>query len=119
MIKNVKLAELNTKIASAFFLDLIEYKCLFCKKNDQKNVDGNLKKRFFNTHKFSYHDIIKFILFLRKSVYPYEYIDGWEKYSKTSLFEKEDFHGHVNTKDITAADYAHGKRVCKDFKEKI
>ena len=29
--------------------DLIEYKCSCCNKNYQKEFDGNLKKRFFNT----------------------------------------------------------------------
>ena len=44
MIKNVKLAELNTKIAIAFFNaktlkdDLTEQKCLCCNKNNQKKV---------------------------------------------------------------------------------
>ena len=32
--------------------------------------------------------------------------------------EKEDFYSHLNTEDITDADYAHAKRVCKDFEIK-
>ena len=99
IIKNVKLAELNTKIASAFMnkqnilieYNLIEYKCLCCNKNYQKKFNGNLKKRFFNTYRLSKHDINKFILLLQKVVYPYEYMDDWEKFSETSLPEKEDF----------------------------
>ena len=43
-----------------------------CKKNYQKMFAENLKKRFANTFKFSNHDIDEFILFLRRSVYPYE-----------------------------------------------
>ena len=38
-----------------------------------------------------------------------------EKLSETSLPEKEDFYNHLNMDDITNADYAHTKRVCKDF----
>ena len=45
-------------------------------------------------------------------------MDGWEKFSKTSLPEKEDFYSHLNMKDITDADYAHTKRVCKEFEIK-
>ena len=52
---------------------------------------------------------------LRKGVYPYEYVDDYEKLSETSLPKKEDFYRHVDMKDITDADYAHGKRVYKDF----
>ena len=55
-------------------------------------------------------------LFLQKGVYPYEYMDDWEKFNETSLLdEKEDFYSHLNVEDITDADYAHAKRVCKDF----
>ena len=50
----------------------------------------NLKKRFFNTYKFSNHDINKFILLLQKAFYPYRYMDDWETFSETSLPEKEE-----------------------------
>ena len=35
------------------------------------------------------------------------------------IFEKEDFHSHLNIEDITDADYPHAKRVCKDFEKKF
>ena len=52
---------------------------------------------------------------LRKRVYPYEYMDDHEKFNETSLPEKEDFYSHLNMEHITDADYAHAKKVCKDF----
>ena len=55
---------------------------------------------------------------LQKGVYPYEYIDDLGKFNEASLPEKEDFYGHLNMEDITDADYAHAKRVCKDFETK-
>ena len=55
---------------------------------------------------------------LRKGVSPYEYIDNWEKFNETSSPEKEDFYSHLNMEDITDADYAHAKRVCKYFEIK-
>ena len=84
----------------------------------QRKFDKNLKERFFNTYKFSNHDNNKFILLLQKGVYPYEYMDDWEKFNETSLPEKEDFYSHLNMEDITDADYAHVKRICKDFEIK-
>ena len=51
--------------------------------------DENLEKRFGNTYKFSNNDI-KFILLLRKGVYPHQYTDDWKKFNKISLPEKED-----------------------------
>ena len=59
-----------------------------------------------------------FILLLQKGVYPYEYMDEWEKINKTSLPKKEDFYSHLNMEDIIAADYVQAKRVCKDFEIK-
>ena len=55
---------------------------------------------------------------LRKGVYPYEYMDDRERFDETSLPEKEDFYSHLNVEDITYADYAHAKRVCRDFEIK-
>ena len=61
-------------------------------------------KQIFNTYKFSNQDNIKFILFLQKAVYPYEYIDDWKKFSETSLPEKQDFYSYLNMEDIIDAD---------------
>ena len=41
------------------------------------------------------------ILLLRKGVYPYEYIDDWEKFNGPSLPGKEDFCSHLNMEDTT------------------
>ena len=45
-------------------------------------------------------------------------MDDLKKFNETSLPEKGDFHSHLNMDDITDADYAHTKRVCKDFEIK-
>ena len=56
---------------------------------DTKITSANIyMKRFVNTYQFSNHDINKFVLFLQKGVYPYEYMDNWEKFNETSLPEK-------------------------------
>ena len=45
-------------------------------------------------------------------------MDDWEKFNETSLPEKQHFYSHLNMEDVTDADYAHIKRVCKDFQIK-
>ena len=87
----------------------MEYNCLFCNKSFQQKFDEKLKEGLFNIYKFSNHDNNKFILMLRKGVYPYEYMDDWKKINKTSLPEKEDFYSHLNMEDVTDAAYAHAK----------
>ena len=67
---------------------LTKYKCLSCKKDYSTKFNEELKKKFKNTFKFSHNDINKFILFLRKRVYPYEYMAGWKKFNEATLSEK-------------------------------
>ena len=88
---------------------LIEYKGLCCNKIYQKKIDENIKKRFFNTYKFT--DIKKFTLLLRKSVYHYEYMNNCEELNEISLPEKKkDFCSFRNMEGITDLDSIHAKR---------
>ena len=93
----------------------IKYKCLSWIKDYSNEVDEELKKRFKNIFKFSNNDINKFILLLRKGVYPYEYMDDWERFHENSFPEKEGFYSNLKMEGITDADYMHAKRVCKDL----
>ena len=70
---------------------MIKYKCLSCFKDYSKKINEELKKRFKNTFKFSNNGINKFILLLRKGVYPYEYMDDWEKFDDTYFLKKKNF----------------------------
>ena len=75
----------------------------------KKNLNKDLIQRFANTYEFGNGDINKFILSLRKGVYPYEYIDSWQRFDETSLPDKEAFYNNLNMEDITDVDYRHGK----------
>ena len=88
----------------------IKYICLSCNKDYSSKIDEELRKRFKNTFKFSNNDINKFILLLRKDLYPYESMDEWEKFNETSLPEIEEFYSNLNM-DMTDADYIYAKRV--------
>ena len=89
-----------------------------CNRNYQHKFGEKSKKGCFNTDIFSNHDNNKFILLLRNSVYPYEYMDDWEKFNEITLPEKDDFYSYLNIEDITDTDYAHAKRVSKGFQIK-
>ena len=64
---------------------------LTCNKDYSNNLDKKFLKRFKSTFKFSYNNINEFILLIMKGVYPYEYMDDWEKFNETTLAEKEKF----------------------------
>ena len=81
-------------------------------------IDEELEKRFINTSKFSNNNINKFILLLRKAVYPHDYMEEQEKSDHTSLSEKEEFYSNLNIEYITDADYMQAKKACKVFEVK-
>ena len=60
-------------------------KCFNCHSYYKKKFNKELIKKFKNTYSFCNSDLNKFILLLRKGVYPYEYMDSWEKFNETSL----------------------------------
>ena len=87
------------------------FMCFSCKKNYEKNFNKELIQRLANTYEFCNGDLNKFILLLRKGVYPYEYMDSWQRFDETSLPDKEAFYSNLNMEDITDVDYRHGKTV--------
>ena len=87
------------------------FRCFRCKKNYEKHFNKDLIQRFANTYEFCNGDLDKFILVLRKSVYPYEYMDSWQRFDETSLPDKESIYSNLNMEDITDVDYRHGKTV--------
>ena len=77
-----------------------------------KKSGEKLKKLFFNTYKFSNFEVF---FMLWRGLCPYEYMDDWEKFNKTSLTEKEDFYRTPDMEDITDADYTHTIKVSLQF----
>ena len=71
--------------------DQLIFRCFDCKKDYEKEFNKELIKRFVNTYEFCNGDINKFILLLRKGVYPYEYMDSWERFDETSMADKKNF----------------------------
>ena len=53
---------------------------------------NELIKKFPNTYKFWNNDLKKFVLLLRKGVYPYGYMDSWKRFDETSLPDKKAFY---------------------------
>ena len=94
------------------------FRCFSCKKNYEKDFNKDIIQRFANMYEFCTGDLNKFILLLTKGVYPYEYIDSWQRFDETSLPDKEAFYSNLNMEDITDVDYRHGKKVFKKFKLK-
>ena len=91
------------------------FKCIDCEKEYEKEFNNELIERFANTYKFCDNDLDKFIMLLRKGVYPYEYIDEWDKFNEKVLPGKESFYSNLTLENISEIDYAHANNIFKKF----
>ena len=90
-------------------------KCSNCNAYYRKKFNKDLIKKIKNTYSFCNNDINKFVSLLRKGVYPYEYVDNWERFSEISLPCKEDFYSNLNMEDVNDIDYRHANNVFRRF----
>ena len=93
--------------------------CRSCAENNRceecEKIIEVLIKKFSSIYQFFNNDLNKFILLLRKGVYPYEDMDSWEKFDETSLPDKKAFYSNLNLEDISDEDYAHAQKVWDVF----
>ena len=68
----------------------LNYRCKECNGTSTTSINELIKK-FPRMYKFCNGDLNKFVLLLRKGVYPYEYMDSWERFNETSLPPKKIF----------------------------
>ena len=100
-----------------FLNDRLHYQCKKCSDKSCKSINELIEK-FPSTYQFCNKDLNKFVLLLRKSVYPYEYRNNWEKFNETSLRNKEPFYSELNKEAFTDEDYVHAQKVWKVFEIK-
>ena len=60
----------------------------------------------------------RLILMSQKGVYPYDFMDSFEKFNQTKLPAKDQFYSILNDQHITDDEYDHAKKVWKTFKIK-
>ena len=88
----------------------LNYRCKECKGTSTKSINGLIEK-FTSVYQFCNGDLNKFVLLLRKGVYPYEYMESWERFYEPSLPGEEAFYSELNLEDITDKDYVHTQKV--------
>ena len=96
--------------------EILILECYNCKQRYRNKFNKELIKRFAGAYEFCNNDVTgsssserinKFVLLLRKGLYPYEYADTRERFSEISLPSKEDFYSNLNMEDISDNDYRH------------
>ena len=93
----------------------MNYTCKECKISCTKTLNG---KNFPTLYKFFNGDLNKFFLLLRKGIYPYEYMDSWERFDENTIPSKGAFYSEFNLENITDKDYEHAKKVWETFEIK-
>ena len=95
------------------------------KLNKYKEIDGVdvLLENWQNNFKFSkQNDYIKnnhdLHLLTDKGVYPYDYMNSWDKFDETELPPKEAFFSKLSNEHISDADYERAKNIWNHFEIK-
>ena len=75
-----------------------------------------IKDKFNCISKLANNSIDNFKLLLRKGLYPYEYMDSFDKFKETQLPSKESFNSTFRNTKISDNDYKDARKVWKMFK---
>ena len=54
-------------------------------------------------------------LLIRKGVYPYEYMDSWDKFEEKRLPSIDEFYSKLNMSGISEKDHSHACKVWNEF----
>ncbi|GFT96393.1 c2H2-type domain-containing protein [Nephila pilipes] len=107
-----KIIKENNVTVSLQFIDSFQ----FLPTSLQKLVH-NLKDSDFNILKQNVSQD-KIHLLLRKGIYPYEYVDNFQKFSEIALPPAAAFYSTLSGEHVSAEDYEHAKNVWSTFKIK-
>ena len=86
-------------------------KCINCENVDKVCINPNYNNLKYTSQVFQK---TKLDLIARKGVYPYDYIDGFDKFNE-KLPPKEEFYSILNDKHISDEDYQHAQNVWNTF----
>ena len=64
---------------------------------------------------FEDYSELQYDLLTRKGVYPYEYVNSWDRFNETQLSPIDAFYSNLNMSSISEEDYQHAQRVWKEF----
>ena len=99
-----------TKEMKLRFIDSIRFM-----SSSLDSLVNNLAKgghQFFGFESYNNHQRK---LLIRKGIYPYEYMDSWDKFEETSLPSINRFYSNLNMSGVSDTDYEHPCSVWREF----
>ena len=67
---------------------------------------------FFSFDEYNEHQCE---LLIRKGIYPYEYMDSWDRFEETKLPPKDSFYSALSMSGVIETDYEHACKVWREF----
>ena len=105
-----KNGEEKDKLIELRFIDSFNFMSSSLDSLTKKIVRGG--KKLFG---FKDYSELQYDLLTRKGVYPYEYVNSWNRFEETQLPPISAFHSNLNMSSISEEDYQHAQRVWKEF----
>merc|ERR1712055_565060 len=119
---SIKLGTLEFKDSLQFLNSSLE-KLVKNLKDKGLKEEKSIKDTFTNTYAYFKKDWGNideeaFELLTRKGIYPYEYMDSWEKMEEKTLPSKEDYYSQLSGKGISEKDYEFAHKLYNTFQLK-
>ena len=113
---NVKVIATNAEKYTAIYLDkhlafIDSYQFM---ASPLANLAKNLPdEKYINTSEAFSGE--RLALMKAKGVYPYDYMDSFQKFSETQLPKRDDFYSLLTNEEISESEYAHAQKVWETF----
>lgn len=98
-------------ISNLIFIDSFQFM-----SQSLDNLVKNIPEFKFLPQEFD--DLLNYDLLKTKGVYPYDFMDSFEKFEETKLPSQEEFYSVLNEAHISDSEYTHAKNVWEKFKIK-
>ena len=105
-----KNGEEKDKLIELRFIDTFK-----CMSSGLDSLTKNLVRGGKKLFGFEDYSELQYGLLTRKGVYPYEYINSWERFEGTQLPPISAFYSNLNMSLISKEDYQHAQRVWEEF----
>ena len=102
---------ISFSVGNLRFVDSVNF-LLFCCCSLDKLVKGS--DEFPIIHMIVAEETKRRLL-LKKGIYPYEYMDSFERFGETELPEKDKLYSSLSDKGVTDEEYAHAQNVWSTF----
>ena len=106
--------DLKIKVEEPQSKKIVRTMCKTCKSKETQLV-YDLIKKFSCTYKLCNNKSKKFIFFLKKGIYQYEYMDSMDRFDQTEVPSIEKCYSSLQMKHISENEYKHARKVWEIF----